>query len=230
MLELKNVTYQYEGTAEGMKDVSLSIGKDHIYAIIGKSGAGKTTLLRCLGRFLPPQSGDIFLDGVSIQSLEEKELRRRVGIVFQHLYLFPHLTVMENLLLAPVKAHGMNEDAVRQEAQAMMESFGIAELAAKYPAEISGGQAQRVAICRSMILKPEYLLLDEPTAALDVETTREFGAFLQGLTSETSFIVVTHDVEFVQNVATQGALMMNGGVVGTGNVTDLIQKLSEKTL
>lgn len=227
MLKLDHLTYSYGKGQAGIFDIDLEIGKEHIYAILGRSGAGKTTLLRCLGRFLKPQKGRILLDGEDIQPIPEQSFRTRLGIVFQNLNLFPHMTVLENVTLAPRKVLKQDSSHAEKDARQMLDQFGIAELAEKYPSEISGGQAQRAAICRAMILKPEYLLLDEPTAALDAETTREFGDFLISLTSDTSFIVVTHDVAFVESTATRGALIHEGHLAAEGEISTLSEKIPE---
>lgn len=228
MLEVRNLTHVYTGTEEGMRDVSFSVPHEHIFAILGRSGAGKTTLLQCLGRFLPPQSGTMTIDGRDILSMEEKEFRRTLGIVFQRLFLFPHLSVLDNITLAPVKSHGRSPGDAEKEAVELLERFGIGGLREKYPAEISGGQAQRVALCRSMMLRPQYLLLDEPTAALDVRTTREFGEFLVDLKTDTTFIIVTHDTDFVERIATRGVLMEQGRVTQSGDVANLVKAMKEE--
>lgn len=228
MLEVRNLTHVYTGTSEGIRDVSFSVPHEHIFAILGRSGAGKTTLLQCLGRFLAPQSGTMAIDGRDILSMEEKEFRRTMGIVFQRLFLFPHLSVLDNITLAPIRSHGSTQAAAEKDAADLLERFGIASLRDKYPAEISGGQAQRVALCRSMMLRPQYLLLDEPTAALDVRTTREFGEFLLDLKTDTTFVIVTHDTDFVERIATQGVLMEQGGVSQAGDVSEIVKAMKEE--
>lgn len=227
MLEIKNVTYVYEGTEEGIRDVSIELPREHAFAILGRSGAGKTTLLRCLGRFIKPQSGSILLDGREIQTLEEIEFRKVLGIVFQRLFLFPHMTVLENVMLAPVHVMKRSRDDVEHDSLEMLDRLGIGELRDKYPSEISGGQAQRVAICRGLMLKPQYLLLDEPTAALDLQTTLEFALWLDDLKADTTFVIVTHDTLFVEKVASSGVLMEAGKVVAAGDVNQLVSRLQE---
>ncbi len=229
MLNIDDLTYVYEGTTEGIRDINIKIEKEHIFAIIGRSGAGKTTLLQCLGRFLFPQKGRILIDETNISELSELEFRRKLGIVFQKLNLFPHMTVKENIELAPLKALNRSVAEVESDSKELMDQFGIYTLKDKYPAEVSGGQAQRVAICRAMMLKPDYLLLDEPTAALDMKTSQEFGSFLKQLKSDTSFIVVTHDIQFVADTATKGVLMKNGVVTKSGSIQEVIQGLDEET-
>ncbi|MEQ8818783.1 MAG: ATP-binding cassette domain-containing protein [Sumerlaeia bacterium] len=226
MLEVRDLKYLYPGSEEGVKGVSFSVPRERVFAILGRSGSGKTTLLRCLGRFLRPQSGAMLLDDRDLSAMPEAEFRRSLGIVFQQFHLFPHLTVRENATLAPVQAHGRSASEARADAGALFERFGITPLADKYPNEISGGQAQRAAICRALMLKPQYILLDEPTSALDAETTREFGEFLMTLKEETTFIVVTHDVAFVEGVAAHGVLMEGGVIKETGDVGALVGALT----
>ncbi len=227
MLKIRDLVYQYPGTEEGIHGVSMDIPREHIFAIVGPSGSGKTTLLQCLGRFLEPQRGRIMLEETDIQQLPEEKFRQLVGIVFQKLYLFPHMSVLENVTLAPIKVLKMNPDAAKKEAMEMLSQFGIDSLANKYPSEISGGQAQRVAICRGLLLKPQFLLLDEPTAALDIKTTHDFGKFLVDLKADTSFIVVTHDIDFVEAVASHGVLIDRGRVATAGEISRLVTTMRE---
>lgn len=227
MLELKDVTYTYDGSEAGIREVSFVAPREKTFAILGQSGAGKTTLLQCVARFLRPQSGSISLDGDDIYRLEELDFRRRLGIVFQRLFLFPHMNILENLKLAPVRVLHRPEKETEEEGRELLEQFQIADLAESYPNQISGGQAQRAAICRSLLLHPEYILLDEPTAALDVGTTARFAEFITSLQTDTTFIIVTHDVEFAEVAAEHGVLMKDGSVVGSGDVKDLVTELRE---
>jgi len=230
MLKLETVTYVYEGTDEGIRDVTVEISREHIFAVLGRSGAGKTTLLRCLGRFLKPQKGRITLDDRDIQSLGEVEFRKALGIVFQRLFLFPHMTVLENVMLAPVHVMKRVKADAERESLEMLDRLGIGDLRDKYPSEISGGQAQRVAICRGLMLKPEYLLLDEPTAALDLQTTNEFARWLDDLKADTTFVIVTHDTPFVEQIASKGVLMEGGRVVAAGGVDLLVTRIQEQII
>jgi len=199
----------------------MQLPRERIVAILGESGSGKTTLLNCIGRFLHPQKGRILADGADIATVNEVAFRHLVGVVFQRLHLFPHLSVLENLMLAPIQVLNQREADTQAEALAMLERLSIAELSEAYPANISGGQAQRVAIARSLMLKPEYLLLDEPTAALDVQTTGDFVQWLLELMSDTTFVVVTHDLPFARAVASHGVLLEAGRIVRNGTVDEL---------
>jgi len=224
MLEIKNLSYTYPDGNKALSNVNITFPKAHILAILGKSGSGKTTLLKCIGRFLLPQSGAILLDDKNTLEIGQREFRRSIGIVFQQLYLFPHLTVLQNMTLAPIRVLGKSKEESEVQAVDTLKRLGIEELAEKYPSQISGGQAQRAAIARSLILKPEYLLLDEPTSALDVDTTEEFGKWLLDLRAETSFIIVTHDILFASKVVSSGTLLSKGGVQYSGDIEKILSK------
>jgi len=227
MIKITGLGYTYPDSTEGLRDVEieLAFGDDErITAIVGRSGSGKTTLLQCLARFLTPQRGTIEIDGVATATMPEKEFRAKVGVVFQDLYLFPHLTVLDNLTLAPVLVLGLDESEAEDEARRMLERVGVAHLAANYPAQLSGGQAQRVAIARALVLKPRFLLLDEPTSALDINTTNSFGELLRELGDSTNFIVVTHDIPFVRSVASRAVLLEGGRVVAHDTVESVMQR------
>ncbi len=226
MLKIDNLTYTYPNETTALENVTMELPKEHILAILGKSGSGKTTLLKCIGRFLKPQQGGILLDNKSIFDMERKKLRLSIGIVFQQLYLFPHLTILENMSLAPVRVLEKNANSVKNEAQDMLERLGIKELSDRYPSQISGGQAQRAAIARALIMKPKYLLLDEPTSALDLNTTEDFGKWLLELRAETSFVIVTHDVLFTKKIANFGYLLSEGKVTTKGKMAHILDSLN----
>jgi polar amino acid transport system ATP-binding protein len=225
MLEVERVTFAYDGGPLVLDGVSLQFPVGTISALMGESGSGKTTLLMCLGRFLEPREGTIRLDGEDIENVAESELRRRLGVVFQDLDLFPHLDVSRNLALAPEKVMGMERASAKRRADGMLERLGIPEIAKRYPSGISGGQAQRVAIARALMLEPEYLLLDEPTAALDINTTDDFARWLARLREMTTFVVVTHDVRFAANVASGGVLLDGGIVRSQGPLDEIVAEI-----
>lgn len=225
MIQVKNVSYRYPRGTVALDDVTIDFRPEHIFAVLGESGSGKTTLLKCIGRFLRPQEGAIVYDGTSICEMPNAEFRNAIGIVFQQLYLFPHLTVLGNMTLALRKVLGRDAAQADAQARAMLERLGIDELADSYPAEISGGQAQRAAIARGLVLQPAYMLLDEPTSALDVNTTDDFAAWLVELKSTTQFVIVTHDILFARKVATQGVYLSEGRVLDTGSIEHIIEHL-----
>ncbi len=222
MMTVENVSFTYGQGTEALQDVSVEFPPDTISAVLGESGSGKTTLLMCLGQFYQPSRGRVALDDIDIHEIPEPEYRRRVGIVFQQLYLFPHMTVLENMTLARTVALGEKESKVKPEAKDMLDRLGIVDLAESYPSQISGGQAQRAAIARGLLLKPEYMLLDEPTSALDANTTDEFKDWLLDLKGATNFVIVTHDVLFAEQVATTGVYLSGGKVLDSGNIQTII--------
>jgi ABC-type polar amino acid transport system ATPase subunit len=172
-------------------------------------------------KFLKPDQGRIELYGNDIFAMEERLFRQSIGIVFQNLYLFPHLNVIENMTLAPMRVLKKSKRQAEEDAGDILKRLGIEAIWQSYPSQISGGQAQRVAIARALILKPQYLLLDEPTSALDVDTTDEFGRWLLDLKAETTFVIVTHDVAFAGNIATAGVLMADGEIKARGNTREI---------
>lgn len=221
MLKIENLTKTYSDGTVGVDDVSVEIPREHIFAILGTSGAGKTTLLQCLGRFLAPSKGSIKLNDRDIRQIPMREFRSQLGIVFQQLHLFPHMTIEENLTLAPRVVYGEDPDKAGQKARETLAQLGIDDLADQYPSQISGGQAQRAAIGRGLLLRPDYLLLDEPTSALDINTTREFADWLVELKAETTFIIVTHDLPFAKRTAEHAVLMEKGKITASGKVAEV---------
>jgi ABC-type polar amino acid transport system ATPase subunit len=222
MIRIEDLEYTYESGTQALEHVSVEFPRGTTSAVMGESGSGKTTLLMCLGRFLQPTGGTITLDGDNIFEIPEQAYRKQVGIVFQRLYLFPHMTVRENMTLAPRRVMNVPARQARTEAMDVLDRLGIAELATNYPSQISGGQAQRAAIARGLVLRPEYMLLDEPTSALDANTTDEFAAWLSEIHEETNFIIVTHDLPFARKVASQGVYLSDGRVQDTGEVETII--------
>lgn len=228
MIELRDVQFQYRDGTQALKDVSVTFPEKEIFAVLGQSGSGKTTLLNCIGRFLQPQSGTICLDGQDIFDMTEKAFRRRVGVVFQKLFLFPHMTVFENMILAPKKVQGLTGRQVKHRAYEILERLGIMDLSESYPAQVSGGQAQRAAIARGLMLRPDYLLLDEPTSALDAETTADFAHWLRELHEATNFIIVTHDIPFARQASRRGIYMRQGEVCYCGRLDEILTSLRDE--
>lgn len=229
MIEVQNVSYTYADGTQALREVSLICPPDHIFAIMGFSGSGKTTLLNCIARFLHPRSGRILLDQQDIDRMKRDVFRTQVGVVFQNLNLFPHLSVLGNMTLAPQRVQGRSEAEACADAMEMLERLRIADLAQSYPAQVSGGQAQRVAIARGLMLKPRVMLLDEPTSALDSKTTMEFAQWLRELQSDTSFIIVTHDLPFAKETAERGVFMEAGRVRDEGRIANLVKQATGST-
>ncbi|XOF34253.1 MAG: amino acid ABC transporter ATP-binding protein [Candidatus Electrothrix sp. YB6] len=222
MIEVKDIAYSYADGTKAVDNVSMTFPEQGIFAVMGLSGSGKTTLLNCIARFLFPQQGTILLDGQDIQDMKEVDFRQQVGVVFQHLNLFPHLNVLENMMLALERVQGRSKSEAKAEAMEILDRLNIAELAENYPAQVSGGQAQRVAIARGLALKPKFMLLDEPTSALDAATTSDFAQWLRELQEFTSFIIVTHDLPFAEQTADQGVFMEKGQVSAAGEINQLL--------
>jgi len=228
MIRVENLSYTYGDGTQALKDVTVSFPEEHIFAIMGLSGSGKTTLLNCIAGFLEAQKGEIFWDDTRLSDMSEKQLRNLLGVVFQRLNLFPHMTILENMTLAPCRLQGYSRRDAEREAMDMLERLEIIELADNYPAQVSGGQAQRVAIARGLMLKPGVMLLDEPTSALDVKITEEFARWLRELKADTSFIIVTHDLPFAENVAKNGIFMENGQIRDSGGISEILANLTRK--
>ncbi len=222
MIEVKNLSYTYSDGNQALKSITTTFADEHIFAITGMSGSGKTTLLNCLARFIVPQEGEILLNDKNIQEMDEVTFRSSIGVVFQQLNLFPHLTVLENMFLAPTRLGKGSKKTIAREAKEMLERLGIPELASHYPAQISGGQAQRVAIARGLMLKPSLMLLDEPTSSLDAKTSQEFSVWLRELQSDTGFIIVTHDLPFVEITASKGIFMSGGLIIKSGSINEVL--------
>lgn len=230
MIEINNLSFRYPGSrSEALKQINVTLQPDHAFAILGHSGSGKTTLLNCMARFLSPSKGNITIDGKDIATMDRKTLHSTLGVVFQKLNLFPHLTVMDNMILAPTQALGTSETQAKKDAAFMLEKLSIADLAQRYPSQISGGQAQRVAIARALMLQPRYMLLDEPTSALDSQTTTDFSNWLAELQDETCFIIVTHDLPFAHQTASYGIFLHDGIVKDAGAIQQIITQQTEVT-
>ncbi|MEA4862505.1 MAG: amino acid ABC transporter ATP-binding protein [Victivallaceae bacterium] len=225
MIEVKNLSYTYSDGTKALHDISVSFPRENIFAVTGMSGSGKTTLLNCLARFLRPQHGSILLDGVDIADMDEDAFRSGIGVVFQRLNLFPHLTVLENMSLAPIRLGKGSRKQVAREALEILARLNIRELADNHPSQISGGQAQRAAIARGLILRPKVMLLDEPTSALDAKTSQEFSGWLRELKLDTSFIIVTHDLPFAETTASKGIFMRKGHIVKSGPIKEVLSHI-----
>ncbi len=215
IVELNGVNKWY-GDFHVLKDIGLEVARGEKVVVCGPSGSGKSTMIRCINRLEEHQSGCIVVDGVELgDDLKAIEaIRRRVGMVFQSFNLFPHLTVLENLTLAPIRVAGMTPAEAADTAMALLERVRIPDQAAKYPGQLSGGQQQRVAIARALCLKPKVMLFDEPTSALDPEMVGEVLDVMTALASEgMTMICVTHEMAFARAVADTMVFMDEGRVV-----------------
>ena len=202
MLELRNINKAF-GDKQILTNFSLSIPEKQILAIVGPSGGGKTTLLRMLAGLETIDSGEIYYNGESL-AIDELEKRDLLGFVFQDFQLFPHLSVLENLTLSPIKTMSMDKEAAEKKARGLLEQLGLAGHADAFPFSLSGGQKQRVALARAMMIDPEIIGYDEPTSALDPELRLEVEKLiLQNKERGMTQIVVTHDLQFAENIADQ---------------------------
>ncbi|CRH87586.1 amino acid ABC transporter ATP-binding protein [Chlamydia trachomatis] len=202
MLELRNLSKKF-GNKQIFSHYDLLIPEGNIIAIVGQSGGGKTTLLRMLAGLETIDEGQILYNGEEL-SLDELEKRNLLGFVFQDFQLFPHLSVLENLTLSPIKTMGLSSDEAEKKAKKLLEKLGLANRATAYPFSLSGGQKQRVALARAMMIDPEIIGYDEPTSALDSELRKEVeNLILKNKDTGITQIVVTHDMQFAENIADQ---------------------------
>lgn len=215
LLTIEHLTKQY-GENPILNDVSLTIHKGEVIVIVGSSGCGKSTLLRCINALEPIQGGEIRLDGEKIEynSKNITELRQKIGMVFQSYDLFPHLTVLDNILLAPLKVQKRKKEEVKAEALELLKRVGLENKASSYPRQLSGGQKQRIAIVRALCMHPEILLFDEVTAALDPEMVREvLDVILELAHQGRTMIIVTHEMQFARAVADRVIFIDKGTIL-----------------
>lgn len=204
------------GTNEVLKGINAEIHKGDVMVVIGSSGSGKSTFLRCLNLLEEPTQGHIIFDGVDIsdRSVDINLHRRKMGMVFQQFNLFPHMTVLKNMIIGPVKLLKKNKEEATEEAMALLERVGLADRANAYPSQLSGGQKQRVAIVRALCMNPEVMLFDEPTSALDPEMVGEVLDVMKKLAKEgMTMVVVTHEMGFAREVGTNVVFVDNGVIV-----------------
>ena len=196
-----------------LNGVTVDIYRGDVVCVIGASGSGKSTFLRCLNRLEEPTGGQILFEGTDITSPKANidKHRQKMGMVFQQFNLFPHMTVLENLTLAPIKLQGRKKEEIEEEAMALLERVGLQDRAGSYPNQLSGGQKQRIAIVRALCMNPEVMLFDEPTSALDPEMVGEVLNVMRDLAQEKmTMVVVTHEMGFAREVATR-VMFMDGG-------------------
>lgn len=215
---MRNLVKSYDGHVV-LNGISLDIEQGTVVTLIGPSGSGKSTLLRCLNLLEPIDDGEILLDGddISVPGLDANPIRQRVGMVFQSFNLFPHMTVLENITLSPVRTRGMKKDAARAKALALLERFGLADKASSYPDQLSGGQQQRVAIVRALAVEPEVLLLDEITSSLDPELVGEVLDVVRELkNSGMTIVLATHEMQFARDTSDLVCVLDDGVIIEQG--------------
>ena len=218
LLEAKEIVKDYGG-GKVLDGVSLQIHKGEVIVLIGPSGCGKSTFLRCLNGLEQIQAGEIILDGQVITrgKTDWPKIRQKIGMVFQSYELFPHMSVIDNITLGPVNVQGRNKNEVVKEAEKLLERVGLLDKKDAFPRQLSGGQKQRVAIVRALLLKPEIMLFDEVTAALDPEMVREvLDVILELASEEYTMLIVTHEMQFARAVADKIVFIDGGKIVESG--------------
>ena len=223
MIEVKDLRKSF-GDLQVLKGISETINEREVVCVIGPSGSGKSTFLRCLNLLEEPSGGEIFLDDKKINdpNVNIDEIREKLGMVFQSFNLFPHMTVLDNLTLAPIKVKGMEKSAAEEKARKLLETVGLADKAEKYPASLSGGQKQRVAISRALAMDPEIMLFDEPTSALDPEMVGEVLNVMKDLAENgMTMVIVTHEMGFAREVADRVFFIDEGIILEQGTPAEL---------
>nr|WP_276931779.1 amino acid ABC transporter ATP-binding protein [Globicatella sulfidifaciens] len=228
MLKVTNLHKSF-GDLDVLKGINLEIQKGEVVALIGPSGSGKSTLIRCLNLMEIPTSGEVYFKDQSVNEdkLIEKnvdQLRQKVGMVFQHFNLFPHLTVKQNITLAPVKLNKMTPAEADKKAEELLTKVGLLDKKDVYPNKLSGGQKQRVAIARALAMEPEVMLFDEPTSALDPEMVKEVLLVIQSLAQEgLTTVIVTHEMNFAKRVASRVLFLADGNIVEQGTPQEIFE-------
>ena len=224
---------KWYGDFQALRDISLTVKRREVVVVIGPSGSGKSTLIRTINRLEEHQAGEIVVDGIpltrDVRNIEA--IRMETGMVFQQFNLFPHLTVLQNITLAPIHVRKMKKADAEERARQLLERVGIPEQAAKFPGQLSGGQQQRVAIARALAMQPKIMLFDEPTSALDPEMIREVLEVMEELAAEgMTMLVVTHEMGFAKGVADRIVFMDGGEIVEIGTpATFFVNPQHERT-
>ena len=219
-----NHLYKSFGDYEVLHDINEHIKPGEKVVIIGPSGSGKSTFLRCMNLLEEPTKGQVIFDGqdITAKGVNINKVRQQMGMVFQHFHLFPHLTIMDNLTLAPTRTHMMKEEEAKEEGLRLLRRVGLEDKADSYPGQVSGGQKQRIAIVRSLMMKPKMMLFDEPTSALDPEMVGEVLEVMKELAADgMTMAVVTHEMGFAREVATRVLFMDGGGILEQGTPQEL---------
>lgn len=219
------------GKLEVLKGISLEVKEGEVVCLIGPSGSGKSTFLRCLNRLEKITAGEVIVDGhpISDPNVNINKVRENIGMVFQHFNLFPHLTVLDNITLAPTELKIMDKKAAEEKARELLSRVGLADKADAYPAQLSGGQKQRVAIARSLAMNPDIMLFDEPTSALDPEMVGEVLEVMKQLAAEgMTMVVVTHEMGFAREVADRVIFMDGGYIVEEGTPEEIFSHPKEE--
>ena len=223
MIEVRNLEKSF-GKLHVLRGISETIEEKEVVCVIGPSGSGKSTFLRCLNLLEEPTGGEVFLDGekINVPDVNIDELREKLGMVFQNVNLFPHMTVLDNVTLAPIKVKKQNRAEAEERAARILETVGLSDKANSYPASLSGGQKQRVAIARALAMEPEVMLFDEPTSALDPEMVGEVLNVMKDLAENgMTMVIVTHEMGFAREVADRVLFIDQGIVMEQGTPEEL---------
>ena len=230
MLSVKNLKKSF-GKNTVLKDISFDVSTGDIIAIVGPSGSGKSTLLRCLNMIETPSSGKIVFEGTNLvdKKTNLSLVREKIGMVFQQFNLFNHLSVLDNLMLAPVKLKVMGEGSAKRKAIMLLEKIGLKDKALSYPSSLSGGQRQRVAIIRTLMMDPDIILFDEPTSALDPEMIGEVLDLIKMVASENkTMIIVSHEISFVKSIANRILFLENGKIIFDGSNKEFFNNKNDR--
>ena len=224
MIEIKNLHKSF-GHVEVLKGVDVSIAEKEVVVIIGPSGSGKSTLLRCMNYLEEPTSGDITVDNMKLDKHADiNKIRENIGMVFQRFNLFPHMTVLENITLAPMKVRKISKKEAVETAMDLLQRVGLKEKASAYPSQLSGGQQQRVAIARALAMKPKVMLFDEPTSALDPEMVTEVLDVMKKLAQQgMTMVVVTHEMGFAREVGDRVLFVDEGRIIEEGTPKEIFE-------
>ncbi len=222
MIEIKGLKKSF-GNHHVLKGIDLTIHDKEVVVIIGPSGSGKSTILRCINYLEQPTAGEIIVDGISMNDAKSiNNIRKEVGMVFQRFNLFPHMTVLQNITLSPMKTRGISREEAEKTAMQLLEKVGLADKKDAYPETLSGGQQQRVAIARALAMKPKFMLFDEPTSALDPEMVREVLDVIKDLAKDgMSMAIVTHEMGFAREVADRVLFIDEGIILEQGKPDDI---------
>ena len=230
MLSVKNLKKSF-GKNTVLKDISFDVSTGDIIAIVGPSGSGKSTLLRCLNMIETPSSGKIVFEGTNLvdKKTNLSIVREKIGMVFQQFNLFNHLSVLDNLMLAPVKLKVMGEGSAKRKAIMLLDKIGLKDKALSYPSSLSGGQKQRVAIIRTLMMDPDIILFDEPTSALDPEMIGEVLDLIKMVASENkTMIIVSHEISFVKSIANRILFLENGKIIFDGSNKEFFNNKNDR--
>ncbi len=230
MIEIKNL-HKYFGDLEVLRGIDLTVDESEVVCLIGSSGSGKSTLLRCINFLEEKNEGEIYIDGQLVTAKDINQIRQKVGMVFQRFNLFPHMTVLQNVMEGPITVKKMDQKKARELAMALLEKVNLLDKADEYPAMLSGGQQQRVAIARSLAMEPKVILFDEPTSALDPELVGEVLGVMNDLAKEgRTMIIVTHEMGFAKEVADRVIFIHEGQIAEEGTPEDIFDRPENERL